>query len=238
MKELIAAAEYVIAAPGIDLDRLRAAVKPGARVYGYLESIMCPTKKEGVPAFYLELQEAMHFYGNYEAFWCDSFNQPLNFGTDAWPQARIKPKNKYADWLVDFCVGSPVLRAFDGIYLDDFTKEVPKYVYQELPINWQDPVTLANLQKDHAHYINRLASGLRARMDPGFKLIANTATFTHPALDAITVECACPEKPTATPRDEALKALKNQDQHGMAREVGTVWYVQGAANAYEGKWPS
>lgn len=220
-------ASHVVANPHIGAHQIKPVLSEGAKLFAYVDAVCIPAKDDLPPGFFSDLHEAMQYWRE-DWYWSEP-NGPVLWQKDtAWPLARLLPLNRIADAYVDFLSTSAVIRDHDGIYFDQTTKWIEPWVFYQSGLDLTTP-EVAMLQGDHAHYICRLLSGLRTKMDPSFLIIANTAGFTHPALDAICVEVESPSRPLAMKRAEAINACKNQQRRGMDRTACALIYADTGA---------
>lgn len=161
------------------------------------------------------------------------------FGEGKAAHGRIYPSERNADRLVDFVATSPTPRAYNGLFVDEGTRAIPRQHRTKLGLD--EALVIAEMNTEHAHYMNRLFSGLRDAVNGGL-VIANTAGWTHPSLDAIAVECQDPARgPGGSTIAEARVAAELQMKIGRNTAKSIAIWGGEATPPYamiEGRWPA
>lgn len=203
--------------PGVEAHTFRAASRHGMNLFAFVSSVWVPMRSTGNP-YWAGLQDAV----GGRRLWRVNGAVP-EFGSPSWPEGRIYPSEANADRLATFIMESGRLRAYDGIFLDEATREIQPHLHDGLGIRIS-LVRQTEAQLAHAHYMHRLIARLgswiasnRESGDMPQILVANTSGWTHPSLDGIAVEMEGHGAGGSSPSKANESAtLQNRISHGKS----------------------
>jgi hypothetical protein len=229
--------------PGIgsgDINEVKAVCDPAAVLMFYFNALAIPIAPMDNP-YWKALQVQFLKINRCYTFWNDQLTPPrldfINFGSEDWPLARLKPTKKNADDLVGFVRNTWVLRQYNTCYLDDANDDFPQWVKNLLGSTYTPDMPMK-----HQAYINRVIEGLAESVDFGggrLHVVANRAkSGSHPSCSAITIECSAPGRAGHMTREESLPICKEQNAIGRGGRMNILWNVEGddASGALGGYW--